>query len=60
MRIDKFLSEMGIATRKEAASAAKRGGVLVNGEVEKDTARHIDPSRDEVVFLGRRICYQKF
>ena len=56
MRIDKFLSEMGIATRKEAASAAKRGGVLVNGEVEKDTARHIDPSRDEVVFLGRRIC----
>ena len=60
MRIDKFLSEMGIATRKEAASAAKRGGVLINGVPQKDTAKHIDPDTDEVIFLGRRIEYAKF
>lgn len=60
MRIDKFLSEMGIATRKEAASAAKKGGVLINGVPQKDTSKHIDPDADEVVFLGRRIEYAKF
>ncbi len=60
MRIDKFLSEMGIATRKEAASAAKRGGVLINGVPQKDTAKHIDPEADEVTYLGKRIEYKKF
>ena len=60
MRIDKFLSEMGIATRKEAASAAKRGGVLINGVPQKDTAKHIDPELDEVIYLGRKIEYAKF
>lgn len=60
MRIDKFLSEMGIATRKEAASAAKRGGVLINGVPQKDTAKHIDPEKDEVIYLGRKIKYEKF
>lgn len=60
MRIDKLLSEMGIATRKEAASAAKRGGVLINGEPQKDCAKHIDPERDTVVYLGKKVTYQKF
>ncbi len=60
MRIDKFLSQMGVATRKEAASAAKQGGVLVNGIVQKDTGKHIDPDLDEVIYLGRKISFQKF
>ena len=29
MRIDKLLSELGIASRKEAAKVAKSGGVYV-------------------------------
>lgn len=60
MRIDKFLSECGLASRKEAARAAKSGGVTVNGIAVKDLSRHIDPEADRVTFLGREVCYQKF
>ena len=60
MRIDKLLSEMGIATRSEARSAASRGGVLVDGVAVKDLSRHVDPERVTITYLGRRIGYDKF
>ena len=51
---------MKVASRKEAASVAKRGGVLVNGEAVKDLSRHIDPDKDRITYLGEDISYQKF
>ncbi len=60
MRIDKLISEMGIASRKEAARVARAGGVLVNGETVRDSSRHIDELCDEVSYLGRVICYKKY
>ena len=59
MRIDKFLSDMGIASRKEAKDTARRGGVLINGKPIKDTSVHIDPCVDEVSYLGRAISYRE-
>ena len=60
MRIDKFLSECGLASRKESAKAAKSGGITVNGAVVKDTSKHIDPEKDSVTFLGRAVEYHRF
>jgi 16S rRNA pseudouridine516 synthase len=60
MRIDKFISELGVASRKEAALAAKRGGVLVNGIPVRDLSAHIDPSIARVTYLGRELSYKKF
>lgn len=60
MRIDKLISEMGIASRKESSLAAKRGLILVNGIPVKDASKHIDPERDVVEYAGRRINYGKF
>lgn len=60
MRIDRFLSDMGLSTRKEASLAAKRGAVLVNGELVKDVSRHIDPERDRVSFMGRPVTYKRY
>ena len=60
MRIDKFLSEQGVASRKEAARAAKGGGVLVNGVAVKDLSAHIDENTATVIYLGRKIEYRKF
>ena len=60
MRIDKFLSEQGVASRKEAAKAAKSGGVLVNGVAVRDLSTHIDPETSTVFYLGKRIEYHKF
>ncbi len=60
MRLDKFLSNMGIATRKEAASAAKKGGILINGVPTRDASVHIDEEKDEICYLGKKVAYQKF
>lgn len=60
MRIDKFLSEMGIASRKESARAAKLGGILIDGTAVKDASAHIDPASQTVVYLGRKIEYRRF
>ena len=60
MRIDRFLSDMGIASRKESALAAKRGGITVDGAVVKDPSKHIDPERQSVCYLGRAVSYSKF
>lgn len=59
MRIDKFISEMGVASRKEAAKAAKKGGVLVDGIAIKDLSAHIDPEKQTVTYLGRQLSYAK-
>jgi len=59
MRIDKLISEAGYASRSEAAKAARKGNVTVNGETVKDLSRHIDPERDVVTFYGEEVVYQK-
>lgn len=60
MRIDRFISELGIASRKEAARAARAGGVTVDGVTVTDLSRHIDPEKNRVLYLGRELCYDKF
>ncbi len=60
MRIDKLLSDMGIATRRESADAAKRGQILVDGVPVKKTSQHIDPEVVTITFRGREIAYRKF
>ena len=60
MRLDKFLSNMGIATRSESGKAAKRGGITVNGVVCLRADTQIDPCCDVVSFFGKVIKYQQF
>ena len=60
MRLDKFISECGIASRKECAIAAKRGRISVNGETVKRADIHIDEKNDRVTFDGEEIAYSKF
>ncbi|MBO7148687.1 MAG: rRNA pseudouridine synthase, partial [Clostridia bacterium] len=60
MRIDKFLTTVGAASRSEAAKAAKRGEILVNGVVIKKPDVHIDPEKDELVFRGEVLTYKRF
>ncbi len=59
MRIDKLISDMGLASRKEAAQIAKRGGVLVDGEPVRDLSRHVDTEKNTVTFQGKEINFRK-
>ena len=60
MRIDKYISELGVASRKEAAKIAKSGGVLVDGVAVRDLSVHINPDLQRVTFLGRDLSYSKY
>ncbi len=60
MRIDKFISESGVASRREAARAARLGGVLIDGTPVRDLSAHINPECAVVTYLGREICYRKY
>ena len=60
MRIDKFISENTLSSRKEASLAAKRGQVLVDGACERDASKHIDPEKQTVTYMGHKINYSRF
>ena len=60
MRIDKFLSNMGIASRTESSKAARQGGILVNGVPVKKSDAHINPEKDVITYCGRIIEYRKY
>lgn len=60
MRLDKFLSNMGKATRSEAARLVRQGKVLVNGVPAKRSDTQIDPENDTVLLNGLPVCYKEF
>lgn len=60
MRIDKFISDAGIASRRDSARAAKSGGITVDGAPVRDVSKHIDPEKSKVTYLGREIVYRKY
>ena len=60
MRLDKFLSKPGTASRSESRKAAKIGSITVNGSLVSDVSVHIDPTHDEIFYMGERVVYQKY
>lgn len=60
MRIDKFLSVTGTATRTEAKKAVRAKAVAVNGVAVASADTHIDPNRDEITFFGEKIIYREY
>ena len=59
MRLDKYLADMQIGSRKEVKVFIKKGFVTVNGTVIKSDKYQVDEKVDEVTFDGEVICYQK-
>lgn len=60
MRIDKFLTNMGVGTRSEVKNLLKKDQVVVNDVVIKSPKQQIDPSSDQVEVAGDRILYEPF
>lgn len=57
MRLDKMIGNSGIDTRKNIKRNAKKGAILVNGEVIKDSSYQVDPEVDEVYYMGQFVDY---
>ena len=60
MRLDKMLSECGVASRSEASKAARAGRITVNGKPVTKADFKVDPETDDVVYCGAPVHYQKF
>ena len=51
-RLDKFLCDSGAGTRSQVKVILKAGRVTVDGKVEKDNSRKIDPAKQVVTLDG--------
>lgn len=60
MRLDKFLADMQIGSRKEVKSYIKKGLVKVNQVTVKQDKFQVKPETDEIFFDGEKISYQQF
>ncbi|MBQ9805149.1 MAG: rRNA pseudouridine synthase [Clostridia bacterium] len=60
MRLDKLLSECGLASRTESKKAARAGKITVNGTPVQKTDLQVDPERDQVVYCGTPVVFRQF
>lgn len=52
MRIQKYLSQQKIMSRREAENYIRKGLIVCNGKVVKDLGRQIDPQKDKIEILA--------
>ena len=60
MRLDKFLSDASIYSRKDVRALVKRKAITVNGTVARVVDMKIDETKDAVAVNGEVISYRKF
>lgn len=60
LRLDKYIADTGIASRKDIKAAAKKGLITVNGETAKDVSQKIDESCAVVTYMGSRVQWRKY
>jgi 23S rRNA pseudouridine2605 synthase len=62
IRLQRFLAQAGVASRRHAEELITQGRVKVNGRVVTELGTKVDPAEDKVVLAGRRVrvedlCY---
>lgn len=56
IRLQKYLSQAGVASRRQAEALIVGGRIRVNGTVVTELGSKVDPSRDRVELDGRRVA----
>ncbi len=62
MRLDKFLGDCGIGTRKKIKEYIKNGMAVVDGKVVSKPEFAVDPEKNEIIFSGENLTsnYKQF
>lgn len=55
VRLQKFLANQGICSRRKAEEYIQQGLVKVNGETVTELGTKINPEKDEVIFKGNKV-----
>lgn len=59
MRLDKIISDAGVASRRETAQLIKNGFVTVNGQMASSGADKYNPDHSEIIVSGRKLVFRK-
>jgi len=59
MRLDKYLADCGVATRKDLKNFVRKGRVQVDDTVVTDPGYHLNPVKQKVVFDGAIVPWKK-
>ena len=58
IRLQKFIADSGLMSRRAAEEEIKNGNVAVNGHIA-DLGAKVDPVRDHVTYKGKKIAFTK-
>ncbi len=58
IRLQKFIADMGLMSRRAAEDEIERGNVSVNGHVATPGTK-VDPASDNITYRGKKIKYEK-
>lgn len=58
IRLQKYMADMGIMSRRAAEEEIKNGNVSINGHVA-ELGQKVDPRNDVISYRGKRIRYEK-
>ncbi len=54
-RLQKYMADCGIASRRKSEELIKKGLVQVNGQVVTELGTKVNPQKDEILFKGRPV-----
>lgn len=57
MRLDKFLSNAGLGSRKHIKKAIRSGAVLIDGQPVLEESYNLNPDKEKVVFASNEVPY---
>lgn len=60
IRLDKFLSDMGVGTRREVKDEIRKGTVTVDGAVIRQPEYKLEEESASVTFRGKPCVYEKY
>ncbi len=55
MRIQKYLAQAGVGSRRYCETLLAEGRITINNEVATEPGAQVDPARDEVLFDGEKV-----
>ena len=59
MRLQRYLAQSGVSSRRQAEALIAAGAVRVNGDVVKQLGTSVDPGKDRVEVNGRRVAPER-
>lgn len=59
MRLNKFIAECGVCSRRKAEELIQQGRITVNKKTVTKLSTEIDPEKDEVFFDGDKLKFQQ-